>query len=339
MVLFCVDNSPIIGDDIGVTIGFLSEGNAMKARSTKLRIDRRLPVLVAGMLLAAAGSFAQPVDSETCLQCHDDKAQTLRHGPHRLSLETTSPAVRMECVSCHGGGEAHIEDPSADNIGNPPRMAAAEVQALCETCHQPHMAGGTVGFDPHIGLDLNCTSCHTVHAGNEQLLADPRADFCGSCHVAVVNQFQLVSNHPLTGGNVTCLSCHDFTGSKEPAFGHGGTANCIECHPQQSGPYIHEHGAVSSFTTEGDGCTACHTPHGSHNDRLLNEPDERLCKQCHGLPPLHRTQHNGLAMQYGCLDCHSEVHGSDDNAALLDPQLGTKIGGQAGSCFCHNVRD
>jgi len=168
-------------------------------------------------------------------------------------------------------------------------------------------------------------------------LADRDGNFCGKCHVAVVNQFRLVSNHPLTDGNVSCMSCHDFTGSNEPMYGHGGNADCYQCHPQQSGPHLYEHEAGSSFGPEGEGCIACHSPHGSNNDRLLNQPDERLCFQCHGVPPLHRTQHDGIGTQFACMDCHSAVHGSDDNRALLDPQMGTRIGGQAGSCFCHNV--
>jgi len=296
-------------------------------------------VLAVFLWWAAPQARAQAVDSETCLECHDDMAATLRHTAHRLSLEIRKPSTAMECASCHTDAATHVEDPTADNIGNPASQSAERTLAVCGACHQPHAQAGRVGLDPHAGLDLSCTSCHNIHGLDTPSPAAGAAGACGGCHVAVVNQFRLRSNHPLTSGNVACTSCHDFTGKAEPQFGHGGSANCWSCHPEQSSPVLFEHEAGSSFTTEGDGCLACHRPHGSPNDRLLNQPDERLCRQCHGVPPLHRTQHNGIGMATACIECHSAVHGSNDNEAFLDPQLGSKIGGEPASCFCHGTRE
>jgi predicted CXXCH cytochrome family protein len=106
----------------------------------------------------------------------------------------------------------------------------------------------------------------------------------------------------------------------------------------EGGPFLYEHAPTSSFATEGgDGCIACHQPHGSSNERLLVRPDNLLCKQCHSTPALHFTQHGGIGTMFDCMECHNSVHGSNDNQRFLDPNLGAKIGMGAGACFCHNV--
>ena len=279
------------------------------------------------------------VEDETCLDCHDDQATRFASGPHQLASLGGDSEWSVRCVSCHDGAAVHIDDPSLENITNPANLTGFNAVKACSQCHLPHHEMDNVGFDPHIGKDLACTSCHSIHNGVTALLMDEEAQFCGNCHVSAVNAFKKRSNHPLADGNLTCLSCHDFTGRGVPDYGYGGNANCYRCHPEQSGPYLYEHEAGNSFTTEGSGCTACHFPHGSPNERLLNQPNDNLCRQCHGLPPAHVTAHNGEGAAFGCLECHSEVHGSYDNSHLLDPQLGIKIGGSPGSCYCHNVGD
>ncbi len=278
------------------------------------------------------------VDDETCLECHDGMDKTLKGTTHALSSEMTKPAITIACVSCHSNGAVHIEDPSIETIGNPARLTGKAAYQTCTQCHDPHKQMGIAGIDPHAGKDIRCTDCHSVHSKHQGLLVDEQAGFCTRCHVGVENQFRNRSNHPLTDGDVTCISCHDFTGKNEPTFGHGGSADCFSCHPDQSGPFLYEHEATSSFSTQGDGgCITCHRPHGSPNERLLDQPGEGLCKQCHGIPPLHRTQHNGIGLQYGCTECHSAIHGSDNNKGLLDEFLGSKLTGDPTGCFCHNV--
>ena len=95
--------------------------------------------------------------------------------------------------------------------------------------------------------------------------------------------------------------------------------------------------SVSSFTPQGEGCVSCHNPHGSSNERLLAQPGDLTCLQCHGTPPNHRIRHDGLGTQFACIECHSDMHGSYDNRAFLDPQLGIKISGSPQACFCHGV--
>ncbi|HWR84138.1 MAG TPA: cytochrome c3 family protein [Candidatus Deferrimicrobium sp.] len=305
----------------------------------RLKLIALICLVVWPLGLAAQSETNFRPDDETCLTCHEAYDTKLAKTSHRLSSDTKKPAIKIGCGSCHEGGSVHAEDPTTENITNPSNTANAEVIKTCTQCHLPHAQMGTVAFDPHLETDLTCTSCHSIHGGVTSLLLDENGAFCGQCHVSAVNEFRQRSNHPLTDGNITCFSCHDFTGRNSPNFGHGGNANCYQCHPEQSGPYRFEHEAASSFSTEGEGCTTCHFPHGSPNERLLVRPDNTLCRQCHGLPPAHLTTHDGIGASYACLDCHSAVHGSHENDGLLDPQLGTKIGDGPGSCFCHNVTD
>lgn len=297
-------------------------------------------VVMLGLLLLA-GSItwaADQPDDETCLACHDDYNKTLMAGTHRLSSNETGSAVAVTCAGCHTGAAIHADDPSTDNIGNPTMMSDEEVNDVCTSCHKSHLEAGVSGFDPHLGQNLNCVSCHTVHGEDANLLRDDDAAFCGKCHTGILNEFRLRSNHPATDLSGACLSCHDFNGSAEPDYGHGASANCYSCHPEQSGPYMFEHDPTSSFATEGEGgCISCHNPHGSINERLLARPDNSLCRQCHGVPPLHSTTHNGIGSQFDCMECHSEIHGSNDNHWLLDPNLWSKIGGTTLDCnTCHN---
>jgi len=298
-----------------------------------------LAVTVTTVAVTSAEDAEVPTADEICLGCHEDYDQTLSTTTHRLSSQVTAPAAAIACISCHSGAQEHLDDPRLGTIGNPGGMHAGETEKVCTACHMPHLEVGVVGFDPHFKEDISCTSCHRIHAVSEGLLIDQNGDFCSGCHRSVVPTFMQRSNHPLTDQAVTCLSCHDFSGGNDVSLGHGGNANCYRCHPEQSGPYVFEHEATSSFSTQGDGCDACHRPHGSPNERLLTQPGDGLCRQCHGVPPRHGQTHGGLGSQFECIECHSDVHGSYYHRALLDPQLGVKIGGEPGSCYCHGVGD
>jgi len=287
---------------------------------------------------ASLAQVSEPeVDDETCLGCHEDRAATLMNTPHRPASDLESSATGVACASCHEGASEHIEDPSIETIGNPARQSDQTVYMVCENCHTAHRELDNIGFDPHLDFGLNCASCHSIHGGQPGLVVDEQFKFCGECHAALASEWYRTSVHPVADGQVTCISCHDFTGSLQPNFGSGPQENCYSCHPMQAGPFPWPHEATSSYLPQGGGCTSCHMPHGSANDRLLTQPGDGLCTQCHGTPPAHRTAHGGIGEQYMCAECHDAVHGSDYNKNLLDPDLAAKIGGSQPSCWCHGV--
>ncbi len=285
------------------------------------------------VLAQEAPAMAGP-DDETCIGCHSGLDSTLTATAHRLSSQMKSPATTVACRSCHSNAAVHVEDPSAENIGNPGRLPNDSVSTLCGTCHVNHREMDDFGFDPHTSLRLNCNSCHKVHGGHKDLLLDDRAEFCMPCHETTRADFHKATNHPVLQGAMTCLSCHQFARRNDLPVELGLNRVCQSCHPQVAGPFLYEHGPMSSHSVDGDGCVECHTPHGSANDHLLRQPENLVCRQCH-VVPTHQTAHSGQYANMDCMTCHTDVHGSFTSGNLLDPNLSARFGS---SCWCHGVQ-
>jgi DmsE family decaheme c-type cytochrome len=153
---------------------------------------------------------------------------------------------------------------------------------------------------------------------------DPAA--CFTCHLEVHAEFNLPQHHPVVEGHMNCVQCHDPHGMDimKPA---GGLAmarlneSCRPCHRDQGRPFLFEHEAMR------EGCTVCHTPHGSVNAKMLLEPDDNLCLKCHaqiqagpGQIFIGKEEHSGR-LQFGrtCYSagCHTAVHGSNVHPRML----------------------
>jgi DmsE family decaheme c-type cytochrome len=177
-----------------------------------------------------------------------------------------------------------------------------------------------------------CTNCHKVHVANDPVLARAtQTDVCFACHKEQRAQTHRYSTHPLAAGKMGCSDCHNPHGSTGPVLMVKNTVNetCYTCHAEKRGPFLWEHGPVV------DDCTNCHTPHGSNNAPLLKARAPYLCQDCHVAdhgrtlysgqnlpggagPTVAGTQSNPLlqspnaqANGRSCLQCHSQVHGSN----------------------------
>lgn len=278
----------------------------------------------------------EPIEDETCLMCHEGVDSSLLSTPHALSSEIKGPALAIWCTSCHEGGEVHIEEPSWENIENPARLAGRDVKRVCTRCHTAHDRLDNYGFDTHSVEELGCAECHKVHGGARSLLLDDRARFCFKCHEAKRHEFSRNSNHPLLQGNITCLDCHMFTKRADADLAYDLGWTCRHCHPEQGGPFVYEHEAVNAYSVEGSGCIECHEPHGSENNRLLKQPGNQLCRQCH-YPIGHATEHGGIWSKYACRECHVDTHGSFVSNLYLDPNLPEKLGGDCFNSGCHSL--
>jgi DmsE family decaheme c-type cytochrome len=277
--------------------------------------------------------------TETCLLCHDGQAETLQGTPHQLlSEDDISPSIMVGCTGCHIGWEDHVDDPAADNIVAGPGLGSLEQAQQCNRCHQtPHQAAMAT-TDAHGRNGYNCSSCHTIHGNqNRMLVKDERENYCLECHNVVEAQFKARSAHPLESGNIRCTDCHQFGNIADQLHAQGLDWTCQECHPLIAGPHIYEHPVTYEHLVEGSGCTECHNPHGSPNDRLLKQPGDGTCRQCHMVPPGHRIAHAGLGSRHACIDCHSEIHGSNSNELFLDPELGMKNVINCYASGCHSL--
>lgn len=225
---------------------------------------------------------------------------------------------------------APLEIPGAHYVGN----------KVCADCHadivrkfpsSPHarvhfanaaLAGGT-----------GCESCHgpgSLHAetANAKFIINPRRapTTCFQCHIEVRAEFELPQHHPVIEGRMNCVQCHDPHGGDilKPA---GGLAmarlneSCAQCHRDQTRPFAFEHEAMR------EGCTVCHSPHGSINRKMLVESDPNLCLRCHAqvqgagvaggeilIGNVPHTAYLRIATCWGGggnIGCHSAIHGSN----------------------------
>jgi predicted CXXCH cytochrome family protein len=112
----------------------------------------------------------------------------------------------------------------------------------------------------------------------------------------------LTVHAPYAGG--ACSSCHDPDNSFRLL--REGSELCAGCHTR-----VLTGKAVVHLPAAAD-CLICHAPHNSPQPRLLLQPVELLCMQCHEREGLEEV-HGEIA---DCRSCHNP-HESDE-ASLLD---------------------
>lgn len=248
---------------------------------------------------AASGDY---VGSAACVTCHVQSAR--QHGK-----------LGVECEECHGPGREHIQgNGDKSRIFNPTKGTAQEVDAKCLQCH----ASKHPNFDrsPHGKAGLSCVSCHSIHGGGdvEHSLKAAQPALCFQCHSALQPQFSMPFHHQVNEGVVKCTGCHDPHGAMQNARMRNTAsqnATCTKCHAEQAGPFKFEHPVVKL-----EGCTSCHSPHGSQNAHLLNASNvNTLCLQCHPAASMAAAKtvaaHGQMPAKADCVSCHPKIHGSN----------------------------
>jgi DmsE family decaheme c-type cytochrome len=266
---------------------------------------------------AAAAVSGDFVGQDTCATCHDEVAKGFADNPHTKMVQMHG-GNGVTCENCHGAGKAHVDGGGdVTKIFNPAKASAKEVNEKCQSCHtttHPNCANS-----PHAKANVSCISCHTVHKAKEDhLLKAAQPALCYQCHSDQKAQFNMPIHHKVNEGLVKCSDCHDVHGT----FGvnnlkstEDSNAVCTKCHTDVRGPFTFEHAPVRA-----EGCTTCHTPHGSQNPRLLNMPSiATLCNQCHS--PLSAGGVHGLdagsTTVTPCVTCHTFIHGSNASQAFV----------------------
>jgi predicted CXXCH cytochrome family protein len=233
---------------------------------------------------------AKYIGSKECEQCHEEIYRGFQTADHSRLIAEGPNALNAGCESCHGPASLHSD--SGGEIKPPYSFTAGRPE--------PASVETLPGVPPARATETVCYQCH----------ADVRG------------QFQLPSHHPVPEGRMSCTECHSL--HKGSARAGGGTAllsqeeNCLKCHPAQRGPYVFEHEALR------EGCTTCHTAHGSVNARMLTERNSNLCLKCHfqqvkgGSILIGGSDHTIRLQQGTCwtAGCHEAVHGSRVNSSL-----------------------
>ena len=197
--------------------------------------------------LCYGGQHPVPVDENSqCLDCHADHAA----GDH------VHAAVNLGCDSCH-------------RVENRQDVSYVELKAsktnVCFECHEAETS-----LYPHLPYASGmCTRCHNPHSSaNPHLLRAKVNEVCLSCHlrkadsassqylptIALIRENSMghpyerhpVSKFPdpLTGGEMSCVSCH---------MAHGGA----KLHQLKMASAIPED-ALNQVTETNDMCRKCH---------------------------------------------------------------------------------
>jgi DmsE family decaheme c-type cytochrome len=277
-------------------------------------------------LFTASGSaFAQAanyVGTETCIGCHDTEGQPFGHTSHGKAQNARSPEGQHGCESCHGPGQAHVDDPSKpESIRRFATMKPRDVSETCLVCHSRANRMQWKG-SMHDARNLSCVTCHSIHGPRSekaQLKTATVIDTCGGCHKTEVAKQQRSAHMPLREGKMDCSSCHNPHGTTNVRLlrvGNWINETCATCHAEKRGPFLWDHAPVR------EACNTCHDPHGSNNERMLVAKLPMLCQRCH-IGTRHPSTiydanqlalHSNRLIGRSCVNCHAQIHGSNSPA-------------------------
>ncbi len=266
--------------------------------------------------------------ADTCLKCHDEDSvfpvYDIFKTKHAQPADKRSPFGGLQCEACHGPGAAHAKRVPKNQkqariikFGPKSWVSTEQQNKVCLGCHENQNRIAWKG-SPHGGGDVACVSCHKIHTPHDQVLTTAeQPGVCFKCHQKERADFNKPSVHPVRFGQMGCSDCHQVHGAVTANLLIKPTLNetCYTCHAEKRGPFLWEHAPVA------EDCTNCHTPHGSIHPALLVKRPPLLCQQCHsqaGHPSVARTAAGlpgGTASAFllsgACLNCHSQVHGSN----------------------------
>lgn len=298
------------------------------------------PMAVAGLLALTSGAaWAQdraarePAEPtvEACAECHQATVTRFAVTPH-ASLDAEGLGTQVDapssCAACHGDPgrsytlEGHLSDfARAQGCQAVFAFTDSELPAVkaqrCLACHAAERP--RFHSSRHALAGMDCTSCHDSHAQRSPgrwplqraltqygsaIQPESRSGICAECHGDVLAEFDLNERHRLDEGIIDCTDCHDpHSPQARTDLGGFRQRQCQRCHADKVGPFVFEHGAVAV-----EGCTACHTPHGSPNRHLLHfQSVAELCFGCHAAVP---GFHARFDLDTRCTNCHSSIHGS-----------------------------
>jgi DmsE family decaheme c-type cytochrome len=255
---------------------------------------------------------AQYVGSDVCETCHQDLYK--KHFELTPHFKTTLEGGHG-CESCHGPASAHVE--GGGDITKIIRFETLSTQAAsarCLSCHGEKKQQRHFSASAHASNDVGCLDCHSPHQAKEpeHLLVRAQPDLCYGCHVSAKADFARPYHHRVDEGLLQCSDCHNVHGTttvRQVRTIPSGDAICVKCHAEKQGPFVYEHVPVKT-----EGCTSCHTPHGSNNPRYLRVSQVNLlCLQCHSFPAQGPAgpAHNQATKYQACTMCHTQIHGSN----------------------------
>lgn len=259
------------------------------------------------------------VGEAKCASCHAPQAKGYHAGPHSVASDPRTPAAAKGCESCHGPGESHVADVGAKGrLRSFKAMAPRDVSEFCLTCHnrEEHAQWDA---SMHEARNVSCINCHSNHTPKSPamlLKQETITATCAQCHRDKAAKLMRSRHMPVGEGKMECTTCHNQHGSANVRMlrvGNSVNELCATCHAEKRGPFLWEHPPVR------ENCATCHDPHGSSNDRMLVVRPPMLCQRCHVARNHPSSVYDGGQLATGnnrlinrsCVNCHSQVHGSN----------------------------
>ena len=284
--------------------------------------------MLAALITLCSTVYSVPAMSQTadeirdgtyCANCHTN-AKLVWAGKHGTKADARAP-ISVGCAMCHGDPSEHVKDPTKPMPRRFSKMGVHEKSEVCQTCHKgrnrTHWAGSA-----HEQNEVSCSSCHKVHTASDPVRDKlTQAQVCFTCHKDQRAQINRPSRHPIREGLVACSDCHNPHGSSGPSMVLRDNVNdtCYTCHMEKRGPFVRSHPPVQ------ENCAICHNPHGTTNPNLLRERSPYLCQQCHeptshrgNSPSLTGTSTGANLMARGCLNCHTNIHGTNNPSDITN---------------------
>ena len=286
-----------------------------------------LPVTLAAQSSGDAELRYTRKGADTCLSCHEDAtSMAIFATAHGVPSDSGSPFGhgQLQCEACHGPGDAHAgrvrrgeERTPLIYFNDNDNTDVATENGQCLNCHRSDVGigwhAGAHGFD-----DVACADCHQSHARVDAVTeVATQAEVCAGCHQLQRNETRKAFAHPVFEDKMSCTDCHGMHNDTIASELARATLNdtCYQCHADKRGPFLWEHAPVS------EDCGLCHAPHGSNHPGMLTQRAPLLCQGCHSQDghPSVAYDSDGLAgatpsrylLAQGCMNCHSQVHGSN----------------------------
>ncbi|MGQ0384393.1 MAG: DmsE family decaheme c-type cytochrome [Gammaproteobacteria bacterium] len=205
--------------------------------------------VAAGIAGAAEGRETATDAVRSCTRCHDATEKypvlSILKSKHAVMADPRTPFADQACITCHGASESHMQAPGEDDSRAAPDIVfekgatgSADQNQVCLSCHS---GGNRLHWksSAHAFQDLSCSSCHTVHAGEDPVLSTQlQPDVCFGCHKNKRAEIRRPFSHPIREGEMACSDCHNPHGSAGPVLLAAATVNetCYGCHAEKRGP-------------------------------------------------------------------------------------------------------
>lgn len=302
----------------------------------KFSLCALLLVVAQNLLWGAAPSY---IGSAACRACHPNITVDFFRNPHyKTQTIGDAPPERAGCEGCHGPGSDHVAAKGdKSKITAFSQLTSQAVLDNCLRCHSESLGRAQIRRSSHTLAQVACNGCHSIHKARtpKSLLAREQRDVCYGCHANVRPQFAMPFKHRVNEGFMNCTDCHNPHGSQAANWAMGARPRmvdaalgneepCLKCHVDKRGPFAYEHPA-----TRVDGCSVCHSPHGSAHPRLMKRPAVfTLCLECHnglgnfgpqgdGIRTTPGTHNMADARFRNCTVCHVRIHGSNASEKFL----------------------